>query len=315
MRFPPLHRQLLSKFSGAAVAGAILAGAILAGAIPAGAILAGAAESEKKTAEGLTRVQLITDASAIVPGEPLTVALVLETRPGFHTYWRGPGIVGVAPVIEWKLPPGFTAGPIEWPAPVKVDMAGIVANGFRGEIWLLSRIEVPDTLTEASVSLSAKCAWMVCSSSCHPGIANLEMRLPVESERETVSIDREIADRFARIRETLPPPAPASWEFSVALPRSDRIVLEVSIPELAVPETGLHFFCDDFQVDSDQPEEVEKVSGAPGRFRMILARPDFAPKQPKHLSGLLYSESGWPGIDSRWVEVEVPWPEGTFPDE
>ena len=111
------------------------------------------AESELETATGLTRIQFVTDVSRVVPGEEITVALVLAPDTDFHLYWRGPGIVGVAPVIEWELPEGFEPAPIEWPAPVKVDMVGITANGFKTETWLLSRIKVPDRIKTDSVDI------------------------------------------------------------------------------------------------------------------------------------------------------------------
>ena len=59
-----------------------------------------ATESEPKSATGIERIQLATNGKSISPGEEITVALVMVPAPGYHIYWRGPGIVGVAPVIS-----------------------------------------------------------------------------------------------------------------------------------------------------------------------------------------------------------------------
>ena len=63
-------------------------------------------ESPLHEKDGLT-VQLVTAITEITPGEPFLVGLILDTEEGYHTYWKGPGIVGVATNLEWTLPEGF----------------------------------------------------------------------------------------------------------------------------------------------------------------------------------------------------------------
>ena len=48
--------------------------------------------------------ELVAERSALVPGEPLTVALRLTMDRGWHTYWRNPGDSGLPTTLEWKLP-------------------------------------------------------------------------------------------------------------------------------------------------------------------------------------------------------------------
>src|SRR4051794_33600541 len=54
--------------------------------------------------------------ASMQPGKPITVALHLVHDPRWHTYWIFPG-TGLPTSIEWTLPPGWKAGPIQWPAP------------------------------------------------------------------------------------------------------------------------------------------------------------------------------------------------------
>ena len=63
------------------------------------------------------KLTLMSESLTIVPGEPLTVGLHIQHEPDFHTYWKNPGIVGIATILEWELPPGFTASEISWPYP------------------------------------------------------------------------------------------------------------------------------------------------------------------------------------------------------
>lgn len=275
-----------------------------------------AAESEVKSAPGLSRIQLIADVDSVAPGEDFTVGLVLTPEPGFHTYWRGPGVVGVATVIEWTLPEGFEAGSIEWPLPEKVDMVGITANGYRDEVWLLTRIRSPEKLEGREIKLQAKAGWMACATSCHPGVELLSLTLPINRTRKPSPGSEKIRDRFRDIRESRPVPAPASWEITPRLAAPNRIDLDCLIPELKDQELpGIEFYSDDMQVNSDEAITVSWLDRSTGRIRLSFVRPDFAPKSPRHFAGLLRFASPLPGHDSEWVEIKTPWPEGSFPDE
>ncbi len=272
-----------------------------------------ALESERVERPGIRGVRLITAASALVPGEKITVGLHLEPAEGHHTYWRGPGIVGVATGLEWTLPSGFQAGPLLWPPPAQVDMAGITANGFKTPVLLLCEIEVPATLKENEVVLSARASWMACAVSCNPGLANLSLTMPVAPPGSRPPRDEAVAARIEAARKAVPPPAPANWKTSARLASPERIELDLVIPDFD-PSTveGIHFHSDDMQVDSDEPQELVVIDAGAGAFRLVLARPNFAPEAPPSLSGVLHNPQGWPETGSTFVEIIVPWPPGTF---
>ena len=56
--------------------------------------------------------ELVSEKTAIVPGEPLTVALRLRMERGWHTYWQNPGDSGLPTKLDWNLPSGVSAGAI-----------------------------------------------------------------------------------------------------------------------------------------------------------------------------------------------------------
>ncbi len=41
-------------------------------------------------------------------------------RQNWHVYWRNPGDSGLPPEVAWTLPAGFSAGPLQWPAPSRI---------------------------------------------------------------------------------------------------------------------------------------------------------------------------------------------------
>tara|TARA_R110002096_G_scaffold182022_15_gene359808 strand:+ start:881 stop:1774 length:894 start_codon:yes stop_codon:yes gene_type:complete len=287
--------------------------AVILGCFLGYASVGSAAETHSVKRPGLDRIQLVTDVQAITPGKTLTMGLILDPAEGFHTYWRGPGIVGVATTFEWTLPEGFSAGDVIWPPPEQTDMAGINAHGYRSETCLLIPIQIPEVIDTDTVTIAVKCAWMACANTCHPGIQEFSIELPVNKSGGPQKFDKDYRAKFKSIRSSVPPPAPKSWKISARLVTPETIKLKVAIPKLDNTKLeGIYFFCDDMQVDSDAPQQVSLKRKDNDTLSLLLTRPDFAPKGPKDLSGVLYRPEGWPGLDSKWLEITAHWPTDTF---
>lgn len=283
---------------------------------PGQAVLA--IEGEAKQKPGLQKIQLVTDIGAVTPGEPFTVALVIDPLPGHHTYWRGPGIVGVATTFNWTLPDGFSAGEVAWPPPQKVLMAGITAYGYRDRQMLLTTVTPPDSISGDEVTLSARIAWMACATSCNPGVDDFTLTLPVQRKDAPAAKDNDLSEAFAAIRRTVPVPVPATWKIDLRYGAPDRIELDLAVPGLSVAAAkSVSFFCYDMQVDSDESQRVEILAeGDITKLRLHLVRPaEVAPQSPTHFAGVLHCPAGFPGIDSPHVEISIPWPPGTFSNE
>jgi len=75
---------------------------------------------------------LAFDASMpLVPGEPFTAIIVLDLKPGWHTYWLYPGDSGVPTKVVWDLPMGWKAGPVEFSIPNQFSEPGdMVIYGY-----------------------------------------------------------------------------------------------------------------------------------------------------------------------------------------
>jgi len=275
-------------------------------------LVSGASATEPYSTTGIAEARLLTPARAIRPASRFTVGLLLRPEPGFHTYWRGPGIVGVATKLDWTFPEGFEAGDILWPPPEKTDMAGVTANGYRSEVILLTDIEAPEEIGSDTVTIDLSAAWMACSTSCHPSIAKFSLTLPVARGEADPPKDVDLAARFSDVRNSIPGPHPEDWTFSITAPAEDRLVLEGSVPGLEEASAReLVFFGDDMQVDSDEPRRIEWVGDDSGTFRMHFVRPDFAPANPERFSGLLRLPPFGDSSSPRFVEISLPWKPGT----
>ena len=124
--------------------------------------------------------ELVSERSALVPGQTATVALRLKIRDHWHTYWQNPGDSGLPTTLDWKLPGGIAAGPIQWPAPKALPAGPLINYGYEGEVLHLVDLAVPATLPAGSpVTLAARADWLVCEDTCIPEGADLELTLPV----------------------------------------------------------------------------------------------------------------------------------------
>src|SRR5258708_4366585 len=182
-------------------------------ALPAPAFAAESAAVKK----GAVQAQLVSDAAAIVPGKPFTVALRLQHDPHWHSYWIAAG-TGYPTAITWTLPEGFKAGDIQWPTPyVLRDSANkVVGNGYSDEACLLVEITLPATLAPGTTTkLPATVEWLMCQDVCMPGDAKLEISFTVGAAQADAKWTKTVAETRAK----LPKPA-TSWD--IAASRSDK---------------------------------------------------------------------------------------------
>lgn len=140
--------------------------------------------------------------AAIAPGERFTVVLRQSIREHWHTYWRNPGDSGEPTSITWRLPPGFEAGEVQWPAPEAIPFDILVNYGFSGEVLYPIEITAPANVpTGRSVTLNADLYWLVCSDVCIPEEGAVSLTLSVAAAGRD---DPEWAPRIAAALAALP---------------------------------------------------------------------------------------------------------------
>ena len=196
-------------------------------------LLALAAPQAPAQVAPLVRAQLLADTNAIVPGQPFQAGLLLEMADGWHTYWEYSGDAGLPTTIQWQLPQGFTAGPIEWPVPeAKLEPGDIQTYAYGGRVLLLTTITPPAGVS-GNITLKATADWLVCKETCIPGGAELELTLSVAANSSPAN-----AALFEEFRSQLPsekkPPYPISWKRT-----ANQLTLEV---EAIAPNTPLALF-------------------------------------------------------------------------
>ena len=249
------------------------------------------------------QASLVAADATVQPGHPLTVALRFVHDPHWHTYWLNPG-TGLPTKLDWKLPPGWSAGDIQWPAPhVITDRTGtITGNGYDGELLLPATLTPPaDLAPGVNVTLHASAEWLMCAEVCVPGNADVSLTLPVAA-----AAPQPDAVWGEKIRATVTglPRADAAWKISAARAAKTIILLVTPATSGATAPGELHFFSDDNLVAYELPQEV-KPDGRGGFALTLPVSPD-GPPDAKKLLGVLTSESGWlAGGALRGLRVEA----------
>lgn len=182
-----------------------------------------AAESEVAGTERV-QVRLLSDVAAVAPGEPFTVALEQRIIPGWHTYWKNPGDSGLPTEIEWILPAGSSAGPIQWPYPHRFDVGPITNYGYSDQVLLLNQITPPaDLKAGEQFAMQAKLRWLVCEEICIPEESEITFALPVSDGPAPSALH----DDLEAARSALPVASP--WPLSVAM-EAEALSLELALP-------------------------------------------------------------------------------------
>lgn len=151
------------------------------------------------------RARLLSETGYLAPGRTNWLALQFEIDPGWHLYWNGRNDSGYPPTLELALPPGWTLGPIEWPAPDRLLSPGdILDHVYSREVALLLPLRVPDGLTVGStVNLEGRAGWLACKDACIPESAGISLYLPVAASADVV---RDPSAVFERFRGRVPSP-------------------------------------------------------------------------------------------------------------
>ncbi|MDP6795566.1 MAG: protein-disulfide reductase DsbD family protein [Verrucomicrobiota bacterium] len=119
-------------------------------------------------AKTATVAKLLLSHSEAKPGTTVTVGLELTMADGWHTYWINPGTAGIATSVEWTLPNGISAGPIDWSVPEKFTALGSIGYGYHGKTILLVPLTITADAALGQATISGKVSWLECKESCIP---------------------------------------------------------------------------------------------------------------------------------------------------
>lgn len=244
--------------------------------------------------------QVVTEKAAMRAGEAFYAGVLLVMKKDWHTYWINPGDGGLPTTVEWQLPEGFTAGPLEWPYPHYFNDDEVASYGYTGEVLLMAQITPsPSVRMGKDVPIAAKVAWLACNKICVPGKADLTFLMPV-----TVSVPArsEWVERFKKARRDVPVPL-EGWKTSFFY-EEKKMALQVSPqPWTKGAVRELMFFPFEEAILEYAVPQTLKQEG-PG-YRILMEPSAAINQKVPGLKGVLVGNEGWTGQPGKAFVVEV----------
>jgi thiol:disulfide interchange protein/DsbC/DsbD-like thiol-disulfide interchange protein len=240
-------------------------------------------------------VQLVVPSSALMPGSPAEAGLYFKMEQGWHVYWKNAGDAGEPPRIQWTLPAGITAGPLEFPAPQRIPVGPLMDYGYNDEVLFPFQVNVAPGAATGTATLHAKVNWLVCREVCIPGKAELEITRPVVAAGMQVAAVQPDAALYARWAARLPQPVPAGFKAGFAQTAAGYRITLVS----GHRETEASFFPEDPDLISN-PAPQKITPTAKGLTLDLVKDPNAEPAKPKELRGIVELSGG------RSYEIAIP---------
>lgn len=247
-------------------------------------------------------LELIAEKQEIAPGQTLDVGLRFQLEKGWHVYWINPGDSGEPPRVEWRLPPGLSAGAIEWPTPRRLESGSIVDYGYEDALLLIVPIRAQASLAaQPTAQLGAEVRVLVCSHEmCIPSKAELSLALPIQSLSSRA--DARTVDLFGATRKSLPRPLPANLKFSVADANESFVLTAVLTAKLGHPITQAIFYpLAESQIENASPQKLQTSAAG---FRLTLQKSDRLLRPIERLRGVLVLSSN--PVDNQGYLIDVP---------
>jgi thiol:disulfide interchange protein DsbD len=235
-----------------------------------------------------TQVRLVLAAETARPGDTVLAGVRLRMDPRWHTYWRNPGASGIATKIAWELPPGVTAGPIQWPVPEKLPDEDFTTYIYTNEVVLLVPLKLAPDVSAGPLQLNATVSWLECEVGCVPGEETVKATLNIGMETKP-SKDAALIDVWqAKLPKDGAGLAARAWWPDAATTNSRALLLEWN----STPAASQADFFPDASEDFEVQPATERVPADAGKICLRTVVKRMTNDWPQQVSGLLIQQSG-----------------------
>ncbi len=239
-------------------------------------------------AANATKASLELSAEEARPGETVVAGVRLTMDAGWHTYWRYGGDSGKPTEIEWKLPAGWKAGQIQWPAPEKHTVEGLTTYVLQGEVVLLTSLTLPADAAAGEQEITARVSWLECEVNCVPGQSEVRARLRVGSQSKPSAAADELKKALARIPKPEPRLQARAWWDGPAKANERTLTLEWTPTQAGAEEDFFPYESDKFEVGAS----TERSSGDGARIRLRKTVSATGGNWPGEIPGLVVEKRG-----------------------
>lgn len=129
----------------------------------------------------LSSARLLIDETDVKPGGEVTGRFVITLAEDWHTYSDPPGDSGMAPIINFTLPDGWTAAISPLPEPDRFEDEAGVTLGYEHELSVGFRLKVSDkAISGSTAEIKLTIQYLICKDICLPQSADLRAVLKIK---------------------------------------------------------------------------------------------------------------------------------------
>lgn len=151
-------------------------------------LVASPAAAQLGSGQANIRPELVAEGPAL-PGGEVELAILMTPGKGWHGYWQNPGDAGQPMRVDWQLPTGASAGPLRYPVPTRLTIAGLMNYVFKGPYAVLVRLKVPQGAA-GTLPIRADLHYLACTDEiCVPERGSVALNLPVGEGRTDPRFD------------------------------------------------------------------------------------------------------------------------------
>lgn len=233
----------------------------------------------KLQAQGHASATWITEKSEVVGGEAVRTAIRVKVDEGWHAYWENPGVVGMPFTLDTDFPEGWETGEIQYPAPKRITVSGLISFCLKGEFLLPVTVTPPSGFSGKLPEVRATLKWLACNDdSCVPGKAEITAQ-PADDPGT-------IAAAYAE----LPKPIPGS--LLTADVDGDSISLTLTLPDDAVQDPAA---CEVFPITRNIIDPAANIAftkseDTPNTWHVSVAKDEYFPDEIGEIRILLIAD-------------------------
>lgn len=214
--------------------------------------------------------QLVAEGPAQAGGE-VDLAIHMRPAPGWHGYWLNPGDAGLPMGVKWRLPPGYSVGPLRYPVPTRLTVADLMNYVYERDYAVLVRLKAPPN-AHGVAPIRADARWLACTDKiCVPEQGQLSLDLPVGRGAPQ-------RPQFDAWRRALPRSLVTVGRFNFT---ADKLRVAIPLPASIGVEKPYLFSATDNVVDYAAPQIFRRVGDT------LIAELRRKGPNPKSFSGLI----------------------------
>lgn len=145
--------------------------------------------------ESVSRLELVSGADAVSPGDSFDVGVRIVMKPGWHTYWKNPGDAGLPPQVKWQGAEIFEFSAFDWPLPTKKAEGPLTVYAYEDAVLLPVVAHLsPDAKIGDVLPIEATVEALVCKDICIPQTITAKTDIKVEAARRVNASNQAIID-------------------------------------------------------------------------------------------------------------------------